>query len=245
MKDSVGLAIAKLSVHRGSRLIVDRVSLVLERGQILGLVGPNGSGKSTLIQAITGLLAPTTGAVQIAGVDIAQQPLTAKAMLGYAPEPVLLPEGLLVRQVLQLCAIARRNDQTAAVPEATLAQATQLGMARYLDSFVSTLSLGTKQKLAVLIALMDAPPCIVLDEVFNGLDPKSSHQLKRILRDLRAQGCAIVLATHGLELAADLLDQMVLLEEGKIKAAWDQTQFEQIQAQGGAGLEAALVAALD
>jgi ABC-2 type transport system ATP-binding protein len=245
MRDVMGLTIEKLCVHRGSRLIVDRVSLSLGGGQILGLVGPNGSGKSTLIQAITGLLAPTTGVVQIAGVDIAQQPLKAKAFLGYAPEPALLPAGLLVRQVLQLCAIARRNNSAAAVPEQTIAQATQLGMARYLDSFVSTLSLGTKQKLAVLIALMDAPPCIVLDEVFNGLDPKSSHQLKRILRDLRELGCAIVLATHGLELAADLLDQMVLLEEGKIKAAWDQAQFAHIQAQGSAGLEAALVAALD
>jgi ABC-2 type transport system ATP-binding protein len=239
------LQVRQVSIARGARMVIHALSLQVERQQILGLVGPNGSGKSTLLRSIAGLIPPSLGHIQLSGFDVQTHPMQAKTALGFAPDPAALPPGLSVRQVLQLCAIARQQNAFAEIPNASLSQAEKLGLMRYFDSFISTLSLGSVQKIAILIALMDAPSCIILDEVFNGLDPKSSHQLKAMLRDLRDQGCAIVLATHGLELAADLLDQMVLLEEGRIKASWDQVQFSSIRDRGGSGLEEAIVAALD
>lgn len=239
------LAVKMLDAHIQSRPILHGVNFNLAQGAVLGLVGPNGSGKSTLIRCIVGTLAPRRGSVQIAGLDIQLNPLPARAQLGYAPEPNLLPTDLSVCQVLRLSAIARSNSQQAQIPDVTYAHAERLALNRYLDSYISTLSLGTKQKVAILIALMHAPKLIVLDEVFNGLDPKSAYVLKQILRELAAQGSAIVLATHGLELAANLLTEMLLLSEGQIGAHWQADAFTHLRAGGAAGLEQAIVGALD
>lgn len=229
----------------GTRHILQSIVLDLGPGQILGLLGPNGSGKSTLIRCITGQLGLSHGTILINGHCISTQPLQAKAQLGYAPEPGLLPPRLTVRQVLQLSACARCNDFGASIPEASLAQAERLGLSRYLDSFISTLSLGTRQKTAILIGLMQAPALIILDEVFNGLDPRSSLALKVLLQELAASGSAIVLATHGLELASSLLDQMLLLDEGRCAGFWDTADFSQLKQLGSGAVELAIVARLE
>ena len=229
----------------GARHILRGVALELPRGQILGLLGPNGSGKSTLIRCITGQLATRQGKIAIGGVCIAGDPLNAKAQLGYAPEPQLLPPGLTVRQVLQLSACARSNDFGASIPQASFAHAEQLALSRYLDSYISTLSLGTRQKTAILIGLMHAPTLIILDEVFNGLDPRSALALKAILKELALAGSAIVLATHGLELASSLLDQMLLLDEGRCAGFWGNTEFATLKQLGSSAVEQAIVASLE
>lgn len=229
----------------GARKILHGITLDLSRGQILGLLGPNGSGKSTLIRCITGQLAISTGTILIHGRCIASETLLAKTQLGYAPEPGLLPARLTLRQVLQLAACARSNDFGAVIPESTLAQAERLALSRYLDSFISTLSLGTRQKAAILIGLMNAPALIILDEVFNGLDPRSSLALKALLLELAKAGSAIVLATHGLELASSLLDQMLLLDEGRCAGFWANPEFLALKRQGSSAVELAIVASLD
>ena len=239
------LVVRAINAHLQTRQILHAIDFTLESGAVLGLVGPNGSGKSTLIRCVVGMLTPRNGSVQIAGADVKLEPLAAKSQLGFAPDPNLLPADLTMRQVLRLSAIARTNSNGAQVPEATYAQAERLALNRYLDSYISTLSLGTKQKVSVLIALMHAPRLLVLDEVFNGLDPKSAFVLKQMLRELAAGGCAIVLATHGLELAADLLTEMLLLSDGQIAAHWRAHEFAQLRGDGAAGLERAIVHALD
>lgn len=239
------LVVRAINADLQTRQILHGIDFTLESGAVLGLVGPNGSGKSTLIRCVVGMLTPRNGSVQIAGADVKLEPLAAKSQLGFAPDPNLLPADLTMRQVLRLSAIARTNSNGAQVPEATYAQAERLALNRYLDSYISTLSLGTKQKVSVLIALMHAPRLLVLDEVFNGLDPKSAFVLKQMLRELAAGGCAIVLATHGLELAADLLTEMLLLSDGQIAAHWRAHEFAQLRGDGAAGLERAIVHALD
>jgi len=243
------LRVEQLSADLGSRAILERIDFQLAPATILGLVGPNGSGKSTLIRCITGALMPTQGGVQIGGHSMRTAPLLARQSLGFAPDPTTLPGMLSVRQCLDLCAQARTGGLLNAKSTALLKQseimAERLALTRYFDSFVCTLSLGTKQKLAVLIGLMDCPPLIVLDEVFNGLDPKSAYALKAILRECKAAGSAILLATHGLELAANLLDEMLLLSEGKVAAHWNSAAFQSLRQAGAGGLELAIVGALD
>jgi ABC-2 type transport system ATP-binding protein len=233
------LHVRALHVHLGARKILHDIDFRLATGAVMGLVGPNGSGKSTLIRTIVGSLAPSLGEVEIAGFNV------QSTQLGFAPDVNLLPPQLSVRQCLQLSAIARTGAANATIPDSTWQQAEQFALNRYFDSYIATLSLGTRQKVAVLIGLMSAPPLLVLDEVFNGLDPKSAYALKRILRDLAASGCAIILATHGLELAADLLSEMLLISEGRISAHWQSGAFAELRAQGAAGLEQAIVRALE
>ncbi len=238
------LLVDQMDAHIGAQQILYAIDFGVRAGTVLGLVGPNGSGKSTLIRCITGLLAPTRGSVQVSSHNIQTHPLAARACLGFAPDPNLLPPALTVRQVLRLSAIARSNRGNEAVPDASYQQAERLGLKRYLDSYISTLSLGTKQKVSVLIALMHSPPLLILDEVFNGLDPKSAYVLKQILREMASVGCAIILATHGLELAADLLSEMLLLSDGRVAAHWQAGAFTELRTQGAAGLERAIVQAL-
>ncbi len=243
--DAPALAVHAMDAHIQARQILHSIDFSLANGAVLGLVGPNGSGKSTLIRCIVGTLAPRRGRVQIAGVDIQTNPLAARLQLGFAPDPNLLPTDLTTRQVLRLSAIARSNNNQVQVPDTTYVQAERLALNRYLDSYISTLSLGTKQKVSILIGLMQAPQLLVLDEVFNGLDPKSAYVLKQILRELAADDCAIVLATHGLELAADLLTEMLLLSDGRVGAHWQADAFAQLRAGGAAGLEQAIVQAME
>jgi ABC-2 type transport system ATP-binding protein len=242
---SAPLRVQALHVHLGARKILYDVDFSLAAGAVMGLVGPNGSGKSTLIRSIVGSLTPSLGSVEISGFNVQSAPLAARQHLGFAPDVNLLPPQLSLRQCLQLTAIARSGDANAVIPESTWQQAEQFALSRYFDSYIATLSLGTKQKIAVLIGLMSAPPLLVLDEVFNGLDPKSAYALKRILRDLALQGCTIILATHGLELAADLLSEMLLISEGRVAAHWQSGAFAELRAQGAAGLEQAIVRALE
>jgi ABC-2 type transport system ATP-binding protein len=244
---STNLRVSAVHAHIGAHKILHGIDFELASGAVLGLVGPNGSGKSSLLRTIVGSLAPSHGQIEIAGCNVQTAPLAARQQLGYAPDPTLLPPQLTVRQCLALTAMARTQPGAAVadVPESTWRQAEQFALQRYYDSFIATLSLGTRQKVAVLIGLMCAPPLLVLDEVFNGLDPKSAYALKSTLRTLAGQGCGIILATHGLELAADLLTEMLLISEGQVAAHWQSGAFEQLRACGAAGLELAIVQALE
>ena len=236
------LQVEGLSVALGQRRILNSVKLQLSGAELLGLVGPNGSGKSTLLRCVVGLLPPSAGSVVITGYDLHAAPQQARRNLGYAPDPTLLPAGLTVAQCLQLVAQAR---ELSAVPQASWEQVERLGFARWRDSLVGNLSLGTRQKLSIVLGLMQAPALIVLDEVFNGLDPLSAFELKCLLKELRERhGCAVLLATHGLELAADLLDSMLLLGEGRVVKHWGSEEFQALSRAGGAGLEAAIVGQL-
>jgi ABC-2 type transport system ATP-binding protein len=236
------LHIQNLKKSLGGQNVLCGIDLELAPGQIMALIGPNGSGKSSLLRAIAGLLVPEHGVIEIGGVCTQKNPIAAKKLLGFAPEPALLPPALTQFQTLQVFAQARGLP---AVPEAALALLHALGGGRWLGSANATLSLGTRQKLAVVLALMETPKLLVLDEVFNGLDPLSAYTLKEHLRTLvRTSDCAILLATHGLELAAGLVDSMALMQDGRISKMWDQNAFSQICAGGGAALERALIDAL-
>ncbi len=236
------LKVSDLAVHLGSVVVLAGIDFELPAGAITGLIGPNGSGKTTLIRALLGLVAPVRGQIRVAGIDLSRDPLAARAQLGYAPDPAVLPGDLSGRQVLEVTAAARG---LAAVPDDVLALAGRLGAARWLDAALGSCSLGTRQKFAILMALLGRPPVLVLDEVMNGLDPISAHELKAELRArCREEGVAVLLTTHGLEIAPTLLDHAVLLAEGRIRHRWGPADFAAWRHGDPAAFERAVVAAL-
>ena len=205
------LDVGNLHLSFGDRSVLAGVDLAIGRGQLLGLVGPNGSGKTSLIRAITGLIAASRGHVRIGGIDVSRDPLPARRQFGYAPDPSRLPNALTGRQALSVTAAARG---IVAVPER--------GMQPLMNHLARcAYSLGTRQKLAILIGLMGDPPLLVLDEVMNGLDPISSHELKlELIERCERDRCGVLLATHGLEIAPTLLTDAVLLNDGRIRHRW-------------------------
>lgn len=216
------LKLEKLSVGYNGRTVIDNIDLSVARGSCIALVGPNASGKTTLMRAIAGRLAPAGGSIQVDGhpVDLAKP--KRENLPGFALPPDELPGFLTVRQCLDIYADAHGY---AAVPEAQCDLAIALGLMAHADTLVRHTSLGTRQKLAVVLALITQPPVLLLDEVFSGLDFASAMVLREHLRDLVRGGTTILLATHSLDTALRCCDELVLLDNGRLAGRWELARF--------------------
>jgi ABC-2 type transport system ATP-binding protein len=236
------LLIEGLAHAYGETPVLRGVDLRLARGDFLALIGPNGSGKTTLLRSLSGILAPQSGRIVIDGIDLRADPVGAKARLGLAIDPELLPGALTGRQCLKLFADTRGLRE---VPSESLALAETLSFMPWLDRLVEEYSLGTRQKLGILLGLVGAPPLIVLDEPMNGLDPVSAWAIKQHLVTLtRERGCAVLLATHALEVAERFITRAQLLLEGRCARHWDEQQLIAIRHDPQRSLEQAMVETL-
>jgi ABC-2 type transport system ATP-binding protein len=236
------LHVDQVTLAYGPHPVLNGVELALAAGELVGLIGPNGSGKSSLMRICAGVLAPRAGAVWIDGIDLHADPLGARRRFGYAVEPERLPPALRGRQCIELVARTRALD--AGALDAAHALSHALGLTPWLEQEVAGYSLGTRQKLAVVLALLGSPPLLLLDEVLNGLDPLAAFALKEELRRRADAGAAVLLATHGLEVAERFLDRAVLLLDGRIAADWDREALHRLRNETVGGLEAAVVARL-
>jgi ABC-2 type transport system ATP-binding protein len=235
------LRIDGLQLDLGGRAVLRDIELSLEPGDLLALVGPNGSGKSSLIRCIAGLLSPAGGRIEIGGFVPATHPAEARHRMGLAVDPTLLPGLLSGRECLALFARARGLP---AIPESSLQLAESLRFAQWLEQPVETCSLGTRQKLGVLLGLIGEPPLLLLDEPLNGLDPPSAWALKEHLVQRAAEGAAIVLATHAIELAERHVNRALLLVEGRVRRLWSAGELVDLRADPLRSLEAEMVAAM-
>ncbi len=222
----------------GSNQVLRGIDLDLGAGELVGLVGPNGTGKSTLMRCLCGAEPIQRGQVLMNGVDIALDRQRAQAQFGYAVEVERLPGLLTGRQALQLVAEVRAASASL---DQSYALCVALGMAPWLDRRIHEFSLGTRQKLAIALALIGRPALIVLDEVLNGLDPLAAFALKEELQERTRAGACVLLATHGLEVAERFLDRALLLLDGRIAADWDAEALRGFRADPDGGLEHAVV----
>ncbi|WP_440224926.1 ATP-binding cassette domain-containing protein [Dokdonella sp. MW10] len=230
-----------LVVMRAGRVVLHGVDLHLEAGGWLALLGPNGSGKSTLLDAICGRLPASAGTIRLDGSPVSTTHGGDRVALGQAVAADRLPDVLTGAQCLAVHSAARGVDARDARLEA-LAEA--LRIARWLEAPVATYSYGTRQKLGVLLALVGSPRLVVLDESFNGLDPASARVLKQELQErTHGDGCAVILATHALDIVERHAGHAMLLHEGRIAGSWDRVTLDALHAEPD-GFEAALAAAI-
>ena len=233
------LCMRGLTAGYDAQPVLRDVNLQIAIGEWCVVLGPNGSGKSTLLYAAAGLLPPRSGRIELSGVSL-DDGAAAKRMLGYGCAPERLPGLLTGQQCLQVYAAAKGLKE---IDRGVLELAEALALSGQLERYVDTYSLGMRQKLAVLLALIGAPRLIVLDEAFNGLDPSSAailkHHLRRLVDERRA---AVLLATHALEIAERYADRVALLLEGRIRQVWDAAQLAALRA-AGKPLEERLAAA--
>ena len=241
VSQDIVLEIRGLHAGYDKRRVLTGVDLQIARGEWLALLGPNASGKTTLLHCVAGMLVPSAGGICICGHALRQEAMSAKRQLGFGCAPERLPGLLTGRQCLEVYAAAK---SLAAIDAGVLALAEEFAFTDMLDGFVGAYSLGTKQKLAVLLALLGEPALVVLDEAFNGLDPASALVLKKHLRARASAGrCAILLATHALDVVERYSDRALLLLEGRIARHWGADELAALRAMPGEGLEAALAAA--
>ena len=235
------LQIRNLRAGYGSRVVLENISMRLAPGDWYVLLGPNGCGKSTLLDCVASRLIASGGEIHIGGVSLAQNPCEAKRRLGYACAPEALPALLTARQCLEVHAGAK---DLSAIDGELFVLAEELKFTPYLELFVDTMSLGTRQKLAVLLALVGDPLLIVLDEAFNGLDPASALVLKRHLRArLDRCGGAVLLATHSLDIIEHYADRAAILIDGRLQREWQKDEIRRLRADN-ADFEAAVAQAM-
>jgi ABC-2 type transport system ATP-binding protein len=208
------LVVKSLVRRYGDFTAVDRLDLEVRPGEILGFLGPNGAGKTTTLRACSGLLRPDEGEVTIAGVALARSPIAAKARLGFVPDRPFLYDRLSGREFLDF--VSALYD----VPEADAWERSERLLARFdlaaaADDLVEGWSLGMRQKLSVMAALLHDPPLLMLDEPLQGLDPQGSRTLKDLLRERAERGLGVLVSTHLLDVAERLCDRVVILHRGR------------------------------
>jgi ABC-2 type transport system ATP-binding protein len=238
---SAGLRLSGVEVVLGATSVLERIELHAPAGAITVLVGPNGSGKTTLLRCAAGIVPAACGAVEIDGVSMQASAQHAKARLGFAVEPARLPAELTPRQCLALFARMRGPDR---IPDDTLALACSLGTEPWLDVEIAYLSLGTRQKLGVLLGLLGDPPILLLDEPTNGLDPPSARVLRDELEARARRGRAVLVATYALDLAERLADRVAWLHGGTLAGVWEADELARMRA-AGSRLEDAILARFD
>jgi len=234
------LELETVDLRYGRQLVVHGASLAVRRGQWMALVGPNASGKTTVLRCAAGRLAPARGSARFNGVSMYAAQGRSAAVPGFAVAPEELPAFLTVRQSLEIYADAHGLS---AIPERSWQLCRDLSLAEHANQLVRHLSLGTRQKLAVVLALLGASPLLLVDEVFNGLDIKSALQLKQHMHARVRDGLAILMATHSLDVVQDYCDGLALIDSGRVVTQWGAEQLRRIGTT--ADLEQALAAELE
>jgi ABC-type multidrug transport system ATPase subunit len=217
------LEIVALSANYGVRRVLSAIDLSIDRGDWFCLHGPNGSGKTTLLRCVSGQITPPAGEVRVGGHSLREVPERAKHLLGYTHAPEVLPSLLTGYQCLEVYAAAH---ELSAIGERTLQLAQELRLTPALRHPVATYSLGMRQKLSLLLALVGDPALLVLDEAFNGLDPSSARIVKHELHTrVLSQQCAVLLATHALDITIQHATGAALLLDGRIVQNWDRAEL--------------------
>jgi ABC-type multidrug transport system ATPase subunit len=206
------LTVDDVSRHFGRRRALSRVSFRAERGAIVGLLGPNGAGKSTMLALLGTLLRPSSGKILYGGRSASEHGASLRASIGVLGHDLFLYPELTARENLEFFGgLYGVIDRRVAALEA-LGHA---GLTSRADDPVSSFSRGMRQRLGLERAFIHRPRLLLLDEPFTGLDDASVAALTHRLRTLRDQGAIIVLATHDLDLAGELLDRAVFLRDGR------------------------------
>ena len=209
------LKIEHLTKQYGEKKAVDDLSLHIEAGEIYGFIGHNGAGKTTTLKACTGIMDFDQGDILINGHSIKNDPIACKRDIAYIPDNPDLYEFMTGIQFLNFIAdifeISEKDRD-----ERIKKYADAFELTDSLGQSVSEYSHGMKQKLAIISALIHQPKLVLMDEPFVGLDPKASHLLKGMMRELCDSGSAIFFSTHVLEVAEKLCDKVAIIKQGRL-----------------------------
>lgn len=221
------IVVQQLSKYYGQRAAIEDVSFCAERGEIVGLLGVNGAGKSTTMRIIAGYMPPTRGRVELAGHDLLDDPLAARARVGYLPERVPVYPDMTVEGYVLFWARLRRTPRAAERTRQVLERFDLWGRKRQL---VRALSKGLRQRLGLAQAIVHNPPIVILDEPTIGIDPQQVVEVRQFIRELREYH-AVLLSSHLLAEVEQVCDRAVILHQGRVR---DEVTLSQL---GGVSLE--------
>ncbi|WP_231598491.1 ABC transporter ATP-binding protein [Crateriforma conspicua] len=207
----------ELTKRFGDFVALDRLSISVDRGQILGFIGPNGAGKTTTIRILVGLSKPTSGHATISGIDCTGQSKKIKRAVGYMPDKFGVYDNMRVREYLDFFAAVyglpprQRKQRIAEVMDTTNCTYMQ-------DKFVESLSHGMQQRVGIARIMLHDPEVLILDEPANGLDPQARIEMREILLNLAAMGKTLIVTSHILPELSRICNTVAILTGGKLRA---------------------------
>ena len=204
----------QLTKWYGPRLAVDRVSLEVQAGEVMGLLGPNGSGKTTILRILAGYLRPSAGTARIVGLDVVDDALEARARVGYVPEDVPLYDWMSAQEFLAFMARLKGLASRAATA-AVDASIERLALGGVRRRLIGKLSRGYRQRVAIAQALLGNPDLLILDEPTNGLDPRQIIEMRGHIRALAGER-TILVTSHILGEIERVASRVAILLEGQL-----------------------------
>ena len=225
----------------GDLRAVDDLSLKVDAGEFYVVLGPNAAGKTTTIKMLVGLISPTSGTLNVCGYDVEKEPMEVRRRLAFVPDFPFLYDKLTPWEFF------RFTGQLFHLPEEQIQRQTRELIPRfslnpYLDKRIESLSHGTRQRIAIVSALMHEPKLFVLDEPMVGLDPHHQFVLKEVLKERAAQGMTVFLSTHQLSVAEEVADRIGIVHMGKLVAEGTKEELHAMGGQGNVALEETFLA---
>ena len=204
-----------LTKKYGNVLALDALNLNIGEKEIFGYIGPNGAGKTTTIRILSGLLRPTSGKAEVAGIDVVAHPDRAKEVVGYMPDSFGVYRGMRVWEYLDFFAAAYRIPRARRKTSVDEVLAVT-GVDAMKDYYVDSLSHGMQQRVGIARTLVHGPKVLFLDEPTSGLDPRARIEMRQLLRSLKELGKTILVSSHILPELATLCDRIGIIEQGRL-----------------------------
>ncbi len=220
----MSIKVEKLTKIYGTQKALDEVSLEINQGEIVGLLGPNGAGKSTLMKIITGYLPASDGKVSVMGMDVVENPLQTKRLIGYLPESNPLYYEMYVREFLAFTAglfkIKNAKDRIEEVIELT-------GLGKEAHKKIGALSKGYKQRVGLAQAFIHDPKVLILDEPTSGLDPNQLIEIRNLIRKI-GQDKTVLFSSHIMQEVEAICDRILIINNGKLIADSPKNQMQKL-----------------
>jgi ABC-2 type transport system ATP-binding protein len=208
----------------GDLVAVNDVTLTVPRGEFFAMLGPNAAGKTTTLKILAGLMKPTSGCARVCGFDMQLQPLAARRRIAYVPDFPFLYDKLTAWEFFRFTGQLFQMDDTRIE-----ANAQELVARFHLDEFVNHplegLSHGTRQRVAIVSALLHDPAVFVIDEPMVGLDPQHARVVKDVLKERSVKGMTVLVSTHQLSVAEEMADRIGIIHNGRLIAVGNRDEL--------------------
>jgi len=217
----------------GDLVAVDDVTLKIGRGEFFAMLGPNAAGKTTTIKLLTGLIKPTSGRARICGYDVQSQPLEARRRLAYVPDFPFLYDKLTAWEFFRFTGEIFQID-AARIKKNAHELVVRFHLEEFADRTLESLSHGTRQRIAIVSALLHDPEVFVIDEPMVGLDPQHARVVKDVLKERSLAGTTVLVSTHQLEIAEEMADRIGIINGGRLIAVGTRDELRRQSGSSGA-----------